>query len=264
MVAHRGACTERPENTVAAFRLAAEQGADAIELDVMRCQSGELVVFHDDDLRRLAARPERIRETPLARLREVRIGGEPIPTLAEVYAALPPHLLVNVELKSPARHGLAQLGALGDDGLAAEVARFLDGHGLGGRTLVSSFDPILLGRFRRRAPRVATGLLFQRDMARPLRRAWSAAWLRPAAMHPEARLVDARQVEGWHRAGRAVNVWTVDDAHEIAWLASLGVDGIITNRPVQARAALTGYYARLDPAMSESTRAASEPRTADA
>lgn len=245
VIAHRGACTERPENTAAAFRLAAEQRADAVELDVMRCKSGELVVFHDDDLRRLAGRPERLRETPWSVLREVRIGGEPIPTLAEVYAALPAHVLVNVELKSPERHGLAQLGALLDDGLAAEVARFLDEHELGARTLVSSFDPILLGRFRRRAPRVATGLLFQHEMAWPLREGWSASWLRSEAVHPESVLVDARRVASWHDAGRAVNVWTVDEPREIAWLAALGVDGVITNTPVQARAALDAYFDRV-------------------
>ncbi len=69
VIAHRGASAERVENTVEAFGRARELGADGVELDVMRCGTGEVVVFHDDDLARLAGRPDVIRATPLAALR---------------------------------------------------------------------------------------------------------------------------------------------------------------------------------------------------
>jgi len=238
VVAHRGASAERVENTVEAFARARELGADGVELDVMRCGSGEVVVFHDDDLRRLAGRPDPVRATSLAALREVELGGGArIPTLDEALEALG-SLLVNIELKAPERRGLQYLRALSDDGLAAEVALAVERHALGGRALVSSFDPILLARFRAAAPRVATGLLFHAESSLPLRRAWAAPLLAPAALHPDARMVEARALAAWHRSGRAVNVWTVDDPREIAFLAAIGVDGIITNRPAEARAAL--------------------------
>jgi glycerophosphoryl diester phosphodiesterase len=156
-------------------------------------------------------------------------GGESIPLLDEVLEELGP-LLVNVELKSESRAR--------DDGLAAAVAEILRRHATGARALVSSFDPLLLARFRLRAPEITTGLLFAHDQALPLRDAWAAPVLRPAALHPEAALVDAREVRGWHARGYAVNVWTVDDAAELRLLAALGVDGVITNRPRFARSVL--------------------------
>lgn len=234
VIAHRGASAEAPENTLAAFRLARARGADGVELDVMRCATGEVVVFHDDDMVRLGGRPDRVRATPLSALREIDLGGgERIPTLDEALETIGP-LLCNVELKSAPRWR----GRLADDGLAAEVAAILRRHGAGGRALVSSFDPLLLGRFRRHAPAIATGLLFARDQARPSREAWAARLLRPAALHPEAALCDARAVRRWHARGYAVNVWTVDEPSELRLLAALGVDGLITNRPEIARAVI--------------------------
>jgi len=234
VIAHRGASEDAVENTLAAFRLAREQGADGVELDVMRCASGEVVVFHDDDLERLGKRAGLVRQTPWAELREIDLGtgpggGERIPLLDDVLEELGP-LLVNVELKSQSQ--------LRDDGLAASVAGILARHVTRTRALVSSFDPWLLARFRLRAPDIATGLLFAHDQSLPLRRAWAAPLLQPTALHPESRLVDARHVADWHARGYAVNVWTVDDPAELRLLAALGVDGLITNRPKFARAVL--------------------------
>jgi glycerophosphoryl diester phosphodiesterase len=230
VIAHRGASHDAVENTLAAFRLAREQGADGVELDVMRCGTGEVVVFHDDDLERLGKRAGLVRATPLAELRAIDLGGgERIPLLDEVLEELGP-LLVNVELKSQSQ--------LRDDGLATAVAAILSRHAARTRALVSSFDPWLLGRFRLRAPDLATGLLFARDQSLPLRRAWAAPLLRPAALHPESLLVDAHSAADWHARGYALNVWTVDDPAELRLLAALGVDGLITNRPKFARSVL--------------------------
>jgi glycerophosphoryl diester phosphodiesterase len=230
VIAHRGASADAVENTLAAFRLAREQGADGVELDVMRCGTGEVVVFHDDDLVRLGKRAGLVRRTSLAELRDIDLGGgERIPLLDDVLEELGP-LLVNVELKSQSQ--------LRDDGLAAAVAKILGHHAARTRALVSSFDPWLLGRFRLRAPEIASGLLFAHDQAVPLRRAWAAPLLRPTALHPESLLVDEQHLAGWHAREYAVNVWTVDDAAELRLLAALGVDGLITNRPKFARAVL--------------------------
>jgi len=238
VIAHRGASADAVENTIAAFRLAREQGADGVELDVMRCATGEVVVFHDDDLGRLGGYPGDVRALSFAELRAVElhggtVGGERIPTLDEVLEELGT-MLVNVELKSAPTWWARAL----DDGLASAVAAILRRHHARDQALVSSFDPLLLARFRLRAPDIATGLLFAHDQARPWREAWTAPLLRPTAVHPEAVLVDARAVAAWHARGLSVNVWTVDDASELRLLATLGVDGLITNRPKFARSVL--------------------------
>ena len=101
IVAHRGASAVEPENSIAAFRRAAADGADGVELDVLLCATGEVVVFHDDDLVRLGNRPEKIATLSLAALRAVRLtSGATIPTLDEVLAACGPRLLANIELKA--------------------------------------------------------------------------------------------------------------------------------------------------------------------
>jgi len=234
VIAHRGASADAPENTLAAFRQARAQGADGVELDVMRCKSGEVVVFHDDDVQRLGGRPGWVRQMRWDELCELDVGGgERIPQLDDVLEELGP-LLVNIELKSAPRWGQR----LVDDGLAESVGSIISRHGGGARLLVSSFDPLLLLRFRRRARAIATGLLFAHDQARPYRQAWAAPLLAPTAVHPDRLLVDARALGRWRAAGRAVNVWTVDDPGEVRLLCALGVDGIITNRPANTRSVI--------------------------
>src|SRR5438128_2313381 len=75
VIGHRGASAVETENTAAAFGRARTDGADGVELDVMTCGTGEMVVFHDDDLTRLAGRPERIAETPFSVLRAATLAS---------------------------------------------------------------------------------------------------------------------------------------------------------------------------------------------
>lgn len=234
VIGHRGASALAPENSLEAFQRAAADGADGVELDVLRCASGEPMVFHDDDLRRLAGRPERIAALSLDGVRAVRLAsGAAIPTLDEALEACGPRLLVNVELKAMGVPW-AEIRAL-----VRAVAAVVDVPGVRERVLVSSFHPYALWAWRRQAPQVAAGLLFEHDAPRPLRRAWTLPLLDVASVHPEARLCDAAAVRAWHRRGLRVNVWTVDIPAELARLAGLGVDGIITNDPAAARRALS-------------------------
>jgi glycerophosphoryl diester phosphodiesterase len=175
-----------------------------------------------------------VRELPWDALRERDVGkGERIPLLSQVLEETAP-LLVNIELKSAP----GWLARAGDVRLPISVAELILHHHAQDRVLVSSFDPLLLLRFRRLSPGVPIALLFARDQARPLRQAWAAPLLRPEAVHPEAALVDALSMARWHAAGRQVNVWTVDDPAELRCLSALGADGVITNRPAEARRVL--------------------------
>ncbi len=95
VIAHRGASVAAPENTLAAFHLAAEQRADFVELDVQESKDGQVLVNHDSDLMKVGRSAMKIWETDAAQLRTVDIGshagpqfsGERVPTLAEVFAA---------------------------------------------------------------------------------------------------------------------------------------------------------------------------------
>jgi glycerophosphoryl diester phosphodiesterase len=235
---HRGASELEIENTLAAFRRAMTDGADGVELDVQRCASGEIVVFHDDDLSRLSGRRERIAELPLPALREVRLRGTgEIPTLAEALEACAPSGLVNIEIKHTGffPRGCAALV----DGVAEAVAK----ANAGDRVLVSSFSVGALLAWRRRRPDLPCGLLFEPPPALlgtwPPRTDLLLPLLRPSAVHPEKGLCTDAAVRRWLRRGYTVNVWTVDDPSAIARLAAMGASGIITNNPGKARSVLS-------------------------
>jgi glycerophosphoryl diester phosphodiesterase len=237
VLGHRGASADLTENTLAAFRQAVAEGADGVELDVQRCASGEVVVFHDDDLRRLAGRSERLADLPLPALREVRLlGGGEIPLLAAAIEACGPTALVNIEIK---HDGLRPAGCRE---LVAAVADVVGRADAAGRVLVSSFSPGAVWLWRRLCPSIPCGLLFERP--RPFHRPWPLRMdallpvLGPTAVHPEAGLCTPARVARWRRRGYRVHVWTVDQPERVRALAGMGVNAVITNRPAEVLAAL--------------------------
>jgi glycerophosphoryl diester phosphodiesterase len=232
ILGHRGASARVTENTLEAFVKAKEEGADGVELDVQCCGSGEVVVFHDRDLKRLLKDDRSLLSVKLSELRKLKLaGGETVPTLDDVLDALPAGFLVNVELKGQGTgRGL---------GLVEGVCRVLDRHPKKS-VLCSSFDPGLLALLRIRRPAVLRGLLFHQEQSLPLRRGWLAPLLGAFALHPERVLVTEERMSDWRRGGFTVNVWTVDDPVEARRLADLGVDAIITNDPEGLRRGLGG------------------------
>ena len=228
--AHRGASLEAPENTLAAFERAARLGAHGIELDVQRCASGEVVVFHDRSLARTTGFVGLIEETPWSVLRALdagarfspRFAGERVPLLAEVLAQTPPSLLVNVELKC---------ARLDDRGLTAETLRVIAEARAGERAVLSSFNTLCMLRARSLEPRVARALLFDENSSWPARGAWLGPVLGARALHPHFPLCSERALRRWRFLGYSATAWTVDDPDEARRLARAGCEGIMTNAP---------------------------------
>jgi glycerophosphoryl diester phosphodiesterase len=224
--AHRGDSAHAPENTMRAFVQAVAAGADGIELDVRFDADHHVVVFHDGTLDRLTGQPGRLEALPAAARARLRVGGEPVPLLAEVLAAI--DLEINVELKAP------RVGRMG--ALAAATARVIAQSGRAEQIVVSSFDPVALLQLHGQLPEVALAFLFHAGQPLPLRAGWVGRWIGASLVHPEHTLCDAAAVRAWHAAGIPVNAWTVDDAAELRRLAALGVDGVFANDPAHARA----------------------------
>jgi glycerophosphoryl diester phosphodiesterase len=236
VLGHRGASGDAPENTLAAFLLAMEQGADGVELDVWRCGTGEVVVHHDHDTARTAGTALRISSASLGALRRLDVGawkgerfrGQRIPLLAEVLEALP-GAAVNVELKSV---GLPDLE------LARAVLRVLRDAGAEERCIVSSFDYTLLAVLRLVGPTIAAGALFAADSWWRVRELLATRLLRPRAVHPPSALVSERSARDWAARGLDVNAWAVDSPGQVERLCRLGVAAVISDRPGRARAAV--------------------------
>jgi len=229
VVAHRGARAAAPENTLAAFRLAAELGADGVELDVRRTGDGLLAVHHDAALPDLGPLCERT----LAELREVRPA---LPTLEESLDACAP-MLVNIEIKNFPRdpdHDPTER-------VAAAVVDLLHGRGGHDRVLVSSFSLDTIDRVRALDPAIPTGFLTMPAFD-PVEGAVLAAGHGHGAVHPFVLALAGERaaavVEQAHALEVAVNVWTVNDPAELRRLAAAGVDALITDVPDVAREAL--------------------------
>jgi glycerophosphoryl diester phosphodiesterase len=225
---HRGASADFPENTLEAFIGALEQGADGIELDVMLCSSGELVVCHDEWLNRLAGRHLEVARTPWQTLRALDVGSTlgfrpaRMPLLEEVFDALPHGTEVNVELKCL---------TVDDRGLSEAVGRLMRDRALAERVVMSSFNPLCLVRLAVGYPELRRGLLIDPDRAF-IPQDWF--WLPVTAqysVHPHFSACTSRRIREWKSTGRKIAVWTVDDEREARRLTDLGADVLITNRP---------------------------------
>lgn len=213
VIAHRCFADQYPENTVTGLRRSLEY-VDAVEIDVRRCGSGELVVFHDETLDRLTDRSGQIDDTPVSVLKSLTVGNSPatIPTLGQFLDAIPTGTTVNVELK--------------ETGIAAAVWEYC--RSTDAEFIFSSFLPDALVEMRTVAPR---GNLAVLCAAGPSRCLSLASELSAGAVHPMLEL--ATRTDIVHRAqaaGYDVNVWTVKTASEAETAMELGVDGVITDR----------------------------------
>lgn len=222
VVAHRGAShAVPPGNTIAAFTAARELGADWVELDVRRTADGALAVHHDPHL----ADGRALVEVPASEL------PPEVPLLDAALVACR-GMGVNVEIKNaPGEPDWDESRLLADAVVGALTGVELDG------ILVTSFDPGSIARVRELAPEIPTGLLAF-DLTQPDQVLERAVTGGHRALNPWDHFVTAELVEQVHRAGLAVNVWTVDDPARFAELITFGVDGIITNVPDRLRALL--------------------------
>lgn len=286
LIGHRGFAGVAPENTVGAMELAAKGGtsaraadrrADMVEIDVVPCggrphegEAFEVVAFHDDRLssrdsgeRGLTDADGLVWETPCETVEsaEVLESGETVPTMREVFEALPPSVGVNVEFKNPGDAGVAfgrNLDSTTDPTLAErkEVWRPFTGAVLDiaaefdNEILVSSFMEAALATVREAAPDIPVAFLFWDSIQEGLAvtEEYDAEALHPPlnmirdspffgdAMFsfdnvPDGGFEDVDLVAEAHDAGREVNVWTVRSWYEAERMLDADVDGLISDFP---------------------------------
>ena len=229
--AHRGASAFAPENTLSAFLLAVEYGADGIELDAKLSADGEVMVIHDPTVDRTtngSGRVNQISRDDLQRLDagsslDPRFAREKIPTLEEVFITVGHKTLINVELTNYTSSG---------DSLVERVAALVKKQHLQDGVIFSSFNPFNLVKMNTLLDGAcATGIL-----AMPGARGWVlrgalGRWAAPGMVHPFMDDVTQKFVQSQHRIHRKVNVWTVNKAVDLRRLMDYGVDGIITDDP---------------------------------
>ncbi len=233
-LAHRGASGHAPENTMAAFRLAEQLGADGFELDVLLTRDGVPVVIHDETLDRTTDGKGFVHEHTYEEIRGLSAGawygtsfaGERIPTLEEVIREFGSRLYLNIELKN---------SVIPMPMLEEKVIAIIRRYGVEKNCLVSSFDHGSVVKFHVLAPDIQTGLLYDCILFDSPGYALRAG---ASALHPDFRCVRPEMVRAAHRNGLQVNVWTVNEPEDLRQMLDAGVDAIITNYPDRLRAIL--------------------------
>lgn len=226
VIAHRGASATAPENSLAAFRLAVEQGADFVELDVQESADGEVLVVHDADLMKLGGNPMKIWETEAAAIRGVDIGsrvgpqfsGERVPTLAEALAVVKGRSRVIIELKSYGH----------DQRLEERVVEIVEAAEMVDDCVTMSLDHDMVRKMKRIRPTWRAGVLVAKAIG-------DLTHLGADFVAVEARMATRPFVMKAHRAEQEVYVWTVNDPAWMLAAMSRGVDGLITDKPDLAR-----------------------------
>lgn len=238
IVAHRGASHDAPENTLAAMKLAWEQNADSIELDLWVSKDRRIVVMHDGDTKRTTGVPGKIANLTLEEIRKLDAGawkhekftGEPVPTLESILETIPAGKRAVLELKTGPE-------------IAEPLAKVIAASGLEpAKFAVISFNFETLKASKALLPQIPHYFLsgYKEDKEgkfpelEPLLARVKAAGFEGLDLQYNWP-IDRAFVEKVKAAGLQLIVWTVNDAAVAKRLADAGVDGITTDRPAWLR-----------------------------
>jgi len=233
VIGHRGASAHAPENTLAAFELAINHRADAIEFDVSLSSDNQVMVIHDGSVNRTTNGKGKVANLTMSELQKLDAGskfsekyaGEKIPTLINVIESFGKQILMNIELKNYSTPF---------DGLVKKVVELVRFYKLEDRIIFSSFLSNNLNISQKLLPEVPSALLaysgwmgyYQRNYG------WKKKY---QALHPYIAGVNQNLVTDLHLVGKRIHVWTVNEEKDLRRMLDLNVDGVITDDPGKLR-----------------------------
>ncbi len=225
VISHAACGGHAPENTLQGIRTAIELGSEAIEIDVQASADGVPVLMHDFTVGRTTGSEGAVADLTLDQLRGLDVGGEPVPTLAEVLDVTKGNVLLVMEIKQP--------------GIEAQVSGVVSRAGAVGDVMCWSFFPNALEGMRAADPRIPCALLVAAEGLNN----WPVMRERALSIGAQGVSVfflgiDERISEDCRRSGLALYSWTADQPEQIAKLIAQGVDGICSNYPDRVVAAL--------------------------
>lgn len=221
-----------PENTLSAFHLALEMGADGIELDITPSADGVPMVIHDPDLERTTNGKGDVRQLSAAEIQKYDAGvkfggkyaGERVPTLREVFETFGNRTRYNLDMKTFYDT---------DRPIVRTVLGLIEEYKLAPLILVSSFSLDTLRWFTAESRNLKLGVLISQYTPHMLREDGRRWRVRYDALHPNHTLVDVSVMRQARQQRKKVAVWTVNDPQRKHELTQLGVDVIITDDPVR-------------------------------
>jgi len=219
-IGHRGAKAYVAENTLESISKALEFNVDAIELDVHKCKTGEVVVLHDFTIDRTTDGTGEVARKSWKKLQSLTIEGKyKIPLLTEVLDHIEGKCSINIELK----------GSNTADVTCEIIQKYISEKGWKySDFIISSFQTNELFLVRKLDENIPIGVLSKASMTQAIE---LGKQLNASAIHPSLGIISRKNVVAAHEAGFKVNVWTVNEPGEIERMISYGVDGIISDYP---------------------------------
>ncbi|SCY98180.1 glycerophosphoryl diester phosphodiesterase [Paenibacillus polysaccharolyticus] len=225
---HRGAYSSAPENTLEGFKLAAQMGADGVELDVQLTKDGEVVVIHDETVDRTSNGQGWVKDFTLSEIKKLNFNKrgltEPmfmeVPTLAEVLELLKSTgLTINIELKT---------GIIYYDGIESIALKVVEQYGMSDRIVWSSFNHYSIQKIKRLESSSRTALLCGGGI---LVTGEQCEKVGAEAIHPSVHMLRYPSlVEDCNKRGILIRPWTVTNDEELKLAESFGVDSVMVNQ----------------------------------
>lgn len=229
-IAHRGASSQTPENTLTSFERALKIGVDLVELDVHMTADGEIVVIHDSTLDRTTDSKGSVKELTLAQIKQADAGswfdpkftGEKVPTLGEVLDLVWGKALTLIEIKP--------------DDISTPVVKAVEKYDAIDEVVIQSFNPKVVKEVRAINPNIPTSLLvggirFIKKRRQGVKLVQKAIEQNANALSISFGVVSPELVEEIHLRGLTVWTWTVNELSEIEAVIEAGVDGVISDCP---------------------------------
>lgn len=239
-IAHRGSSGEAPENTMAAFKLAIEERADAIELDVHLSKDQHIIVCHDDSVNRTTNGTGSIGDMTVDELKRLDAGawfkpvfaGETLPLLEEVFELVPEHIMINIEIKNS--HGGQML---------SRISEYIKRYNRAESVVVSSFDHRCLKQLKVLDPTIRIGVLLSHQLV-DVAQYMDLMGVEVYSIHPNHKLADSEELLRLSEKGYKVFPYTIDQDSQFQEVIDAGASGIITNYPGKLKRLLQRLYSQ--------------------
>ena len=223
ILGHRGAPAYERENTISSFKKAIELGVDGIELDVQKSKDNYLFIHHDSFL---IDKISTIKEKKYLEINKIQTK-EPLNIIDDLSRILPNIQLLNLEIKS---------NSFFNNNVEKDVVDYIKKNKIISKTIVSSFNPILLYKIKKRNNQIITGYLYtKKDVHWIIRTYFWANIIRPDIFHVDIKFLDQKILKWCRKKQIPIFVYTVNTREEYLYVEKLGVSGIITDDPLKLK-----------------------------
>lgn len=223
-MAHRGIKIHTPENTIASYREALQNGFEGIELDVISLKDNTLVCSHNYDLERETDGLGWFYKKDKTELDQVRVGirthpqnTQPVPRLEDVLSKIPENIFLNIEIK---------VKSVFDFSTATTIRRIIQDQKIAHPFMISSFSPLVVAYFRLFCQNATIGYLVKTP-----KWIWPMNWIHPDCLHPRADIINDAIFKMSKDHHLPLNLWTVNNIPAIEWCRKNNVNCVITDNP---------------------------------